>query len=298
MASSSRAAGLVALVLGGAFVAAIGCSSGSAKKAVLPGDDAGAAGAAEAAGGAAGASEPGAAGAAGESPVGAAGAAEGGAAGAAEGGAAGAGEAGAAGAAPLACTPSGDVVGASFPTEPIYTVCRGAGQLVPYDVMSSPAEFTCCGVSDTTPIPYDVVLSGVSNGDGGGQVAFIVPEDAPLGAQTISAACSGGNVANNIALEVSDAAPPVVTGVTASVSVNGSPVVSGSNLSGVTYLAAVAADGSNYECTFGPTSATDTSITCDLGADTPAGDYVMVAHQDDCGYAVNTPAFVVKPQTF
>ena len=293
MSLLSQRSGLVALVLSTAFVLAVGCSSGNNKKKVVyPADDGGAAGATAPSENAAGASGTAEVGAAGES-----GAAQGGAsgeAGAAQGGEAGA-SAGAAGESSLSCTPSGSVTGITLSTEPIYKACRGAIVLASFNATASDASFTCCGISNTAS-SYELELSGVSNGDGGGDLALAVPLDAPIGAQTISAVCNETQPPSSIALEVTDVLVPAIQAVTAQITPAGNLTITGLNLGGVTYVGAVStASKATFDCAFSPTSATNTSVVCNFDGAIAPGSYNLVVYQQDCGYSPDSASFSVVP---
>jgi hypothetical protein len=213
----------------------------------------------------------------------------------AEAGAAGASiaEAGAAGAGPLgpdSCTPSGNVGPVTLPGTPI-TVCRAARVESGFTSNSGDPSFGCCGVSDTSR-PYGVAVSGISS-DGGGQLSFVVPADAPLGAQSVKVTCSSGQATNSFQVVVTDTPAPVVTGLDSSFIFGGDTlVINGSNLGQVSRVVAVPVGaGQAADCAVDSAASTASSISCVL--DALDGDYTVVVEQSDCGFAVNTPVVTV-----
>ena len=330
MASVMRGVTAVALVTGCAVLFAVGCGSSNKKKAGPGEDSAGAAGSPEGTprggapgssgggapgvpeggspeGGAAGASlEGGAAGAAvvpGEA-AGSAGQAEAGTGGAAgavassAAGAAGSGDtAGASGAGAPACLPTGSVTDLSVGLDGFLKVCRGARAVANFIATAPDPSFTCCGVANVpwhdTVISYDVTLQGLSNGDAGGGVQFVVPEVTPLGEQTITLTCAPGP-SNTFGIEVMPTLPPVVTGADSSVFELDPVHITGTNLLGVTEVTAVPVDG-NWSMTscYVNGQNTDTSVTCNFDGVNP-GRYYLYVGERDCGYALNAPILEVK----
>lgn len=316
--SLSRTRVASALILGAAFVLAVGCSDDNNKRALVPGaegGEGGAAGAPESAAGAsgrvsgeAGTIEPGAAGAAGmsEAPEG-----EGGTAGSGEPGLGSAGSAGAtdsasagaggeAGASALECVPAGSVTAPQFAGEGSFTVCRGSGQFVTFYASDSDDTFTCCGVSDTET-PYAIELSGFKSSDpeaSGGKFAFSIPDDAPFGLQTISATCSSGLVKYGMQINVSDSDAPVVSSATASLATDGIMVIQGSHLSDVTQIFAQDAEGASHVCTKDAETSDDSQISCSFGDEVIPGKYYLFVETVGCGLALNVPRFtLVAPPT-
>jgi hypothetical protein len=282
----------IGLVLASACALSIasGCGSSNPKKAVQIPSDGGEAGATpDAVGGAAGASEPGP-GVAGEG-----GTIEPGAAGAA--GAAGAlpeATGGDPGIPPLECTPSGAVSGLQFDTEPTYSICRDSLALLQFSVTDSDQLYTCCG---STNAAYDVELAGLSNNDGGGNFTFVVPADAPLTEQSISADCGDGPVATSVAVKVTDTAPPLVTGTTTpEVVPNGTIVIQGSNLLGVDRVYVVPLDGGNdsFYCNIDEQNSTATSVSCQVSGGASPGEYKISLFEAYCG-SLEPVSITVKP---
>lgn len=282
-----------------------GCgSSNDTKK--RQGDEAGAAGANEGGGPSSGGSQSAPAGAAGEPDVGTAGAEAGGAPG-------GGGAPGAAGAPASAGQPSdggapslpncdvdGSVTGLALLTEPIYQGCRGSRVAVPYDVTTSSNSFHCCGVSTSKPA-YGVPLAAESNQDGGGDLWFEVPADAPLGSYAMNVTCveSGQRV---FALEINDAAPPVVTNAPTITSAGATFTITGENLDTVTSITAFRLrDAAFAFCNIDGASQSATSVSCTFSAITKSTDandfYVLDVSNDTCGAALNRPQFTVEVLT-
>ena len=294
----------LALVLSSAFVLAVACSSTN-KKTALPAGEGGEAGSSEAAGapavagggsaGEGGSGEPApAAGAAGE-------VSEGGAGGSTSvesaAGAAGEGTVGAAGSGDVACMPSGSVGGLGFDTEPTYSVCRGGLALLPFLATDADPQFSCCGTSNAA---YDFPLLGLSDsqGDGKGQLEFLVPADAPLTEQAVSAACSDGPSSSTAKISVTDSAPPTVGSVSEQiVTTNDTLQINGSHLGTVDRIRAIPLDDqASYavRCNIDPETQSDDSVTCSF-AFIPEGRYVISVFDAFCG-AVSTPMFhVSKP---
>ena len=309
MSSRARSACLGALFVGCGVLVAIGCSDDSGSKKVRAvGGEAGEAGESGAgAGGTGGAPTAGTGGGLGEAGqgpaqggsavVGAAGApAEGGAPVTAEGGAAG--DNGTAGAGPLACVSSGSVTNFSIPEQAQVTVCRGALVTANFNADLSDATFQCCaslGLGSTSSI----VVGGVGNGDGGGQLAFTVPDDAVFGAQSAAITCSGSTAPASLDLNISDASLPVVTGLENSIiDSNADLVIDGTNLSGVTSVTAVSTTDatSTAACQINPDSSNDSVVTCNFEGDIQSNaDYYLVLSASNCGDAVVQPTFTVTP---
>jgi len=297
MAARLRWVCFAGLLVGSAALLGVGCSddSGSKKRGGTAGE-AGEAG--ESVGGAGGTG--GAAGHGGTMAVAGEGgvrseAGQGGAPSLGEAGAAGASvaEAGAAGAGPLgpgACVPTGNVSAVTLPGTPI-SVCRAARVESGFTASTGDPTFGCCGVSDTSQ-PYSVSLSGIS-GDGGGQLSFVVPADAPLGAQSVTVTCSSGQATNAFQVLVTDTPAPVVTGLESSlIFVGDTLVIQGSDLGQVTRVVAVPVGaGQATDCIVDSAASTADSISCVFNG--AAGDYTVVVEQPDCGFAVNTPALTV-----
>lgn len=200
---------------------------------------------------------------------------------------------------PLACVAEGSLTNAEFPVEPSYKVCRGAILVAPFTADALDEEFTCCAAPDGTAPGFGLSVSGYDDGNGDGQFALHIPENAPLGPQTLAVNCASGPVANNLALEVTDTAAPVLDGASASIHPGEPIVLHGLNLTHVTDVAAIGPTGVNYECVIDPESSDDETITCDLPLDIPvsADDtvYNVVAYEQDCGFAFEAPEFVVTP---
>ena len=313
MSFCPRHSAVLGLLVGSACLAAVGCSSDKNKQvryvgeagaggeagASVPAADAGAP--PEATGATGGASAPSEAGQGGAPEAAAGAAGEAGALSAAgtggvvaSGGSAGSSGAvasGGSGGAITACQPSGDAysVALDTPVGDAPKACRGA---VVTNGFTGTADksFTCCGTAD---VGYSVGVTGRGNGDGGGQVALIVPADAPLGAQSVSLTCAPGPVKYSVDINVTATLAPVVTGVVYN---NGALTVSGVHLTGVTAVNAVLAGtltfagGSN--CFINQSNLTDTSLSCAFDGISP-GDYLVALEQADCGFAVNTPKFTV-----
>jgi len=298
MVARVRLACFAGLLLGCAALFGVGCSDDSSSK--KRGDTAGEAGEAGEPAGGAGGTGGGASGHGGMPAVAGEGgtpseAGQGGAPILTEAGAAGASvsEAGAAGAGPLgpgSCMPSGDTSPLTLPGTAI-SVCRAARVESGFTASTGDPTFGCCGLSDTTQ-PYSVSLSGVS-GDGGGQLSFVVPADAPLGAQSITVTCSSGAATDPFKVLVTDTPAPVVTGLELSMIFEGDTlVIQGSNLGQVTRVVAVPVGaGQTTDCIVDSGASTADSISCAFNG--PAGDYTVLVEQSDCGFAVNTPALTV-----
>jgi hypothetical protein len=314
MSSRARSACLGALFVSCGVLVAIGCSDDSGSKKVRAvGGEAGEAGESSAGTGAGGTGEipvagtGGGLGEAGQGPaqggsavVGAAGTpavAEGGAPSTAEGGAAG--DTSMAGAGPLACVGSGSVTNLSIPEQAQLTVCRGALVTANFNADSSDATFQCCaslGLGSTTS---SIVVGGLGNGDGGGKLAFTVPDDAVSGAQSASVTCSGSAGPASLDLNISDASLPVVTGLeNSTIDSNSNLVIDGTNLSGVTSVTAVSTTDatSTVACQINPDSSNDSVVTCNFGGEIPSdADYYLVLSASNCGDAVVEPTFTVIP---
>jgi hypothetical protein len=240
------------------------------------GGEAGQAGAAPGPGGPAGGSN-GAAGEAGETssagtpagPVGGAG----GEAGAAIGAAAGAG-----GEPPIAaCTPNGNALGVQLDSEPMYTVCRDARQIIPFQATDAAPEFTCCGLSASKPA-YGLELAALSNPEGGGDFSFMIPAGAPLGAQFLTVTCAGGAADEGFSLEVSNGVAPVVAAVNELVASGDPLTITGTNLANVTRITVVGPETATYEC--GIEAQEETSIVCSFGSGVLSeGDYQLFVYQ-------------------
>jgi hypothetical protein len=313
MSSRARSACLGALFVGCGVLVAIGCSDDSGSKKVRAvGGEAGEAGESSAGAGTGGTggaptAGTGGLGEAGQGPaqggsavVGAAGApavAESGAPSVAEGGAAG--DTSTAGTGPLACVSSGSVTNLSIPEQAQVTVCRGALVTTNFNADSSDATFQCCaslGLGSTSSI----VVGGLGNGDGGGQLAFTVPDDAVSGAQSASVTCSGSAGPASLDVNISDASLPVVTGLeNSTIDSNSDLVIDGTNLSGVTSVTAVSTtDASTTACQINPDSSNDSVVTCNFGGEIPSNaDYYLVVSASNCGDAVVQPTFTVIPST-
>jgi hypothetical protein len=295
MALLTRSTLGLGLLVGAAFVLAAGCGS-SDKKAATRGDG-GEAGAVAAPGGDGGQAHGGSsstAGAAGE--VASVGGVSDGGASPIAGGTGGtspnqAGEASVGGVPAFDCTPAGDTVGLSFKSNNTFRVCRGALGLLNFSVQTTDQQFVCCGTSSGR---YGFEGHGLSDNDGGGDVTFLVPPDAPLGAQTLNLTCAAGVIATPISINVTDDGFPVVDSVTATVAPNGNVTIVGSNLLNVDRMRAVPVDpnGEQFYCNIDTQSATAEKVTCKLSGGTPAGDYVIGVFTAYCG-ATNSPKFKV-----
>lgn len=281
----------------GSFVLAAGCGSDDKKGASRA--DGGEAGAAASAAGAEGGQAHGgsSAGTAGE-PSAPGGAGEGGAPFVGTGGAGGgspplneAGETSSGGFPAVDCAPEGVVAGLSYNSNKTFTVCRGGLARLELSVASSAQQFVCCGASSAG---YDFEGRGVADNDGGGDLSYVVPENSPLGAQTLNTTCSSGDIATPISINVTLAAPPVVDTVTATVSTNGNLTVVGSNLGGVDRMQLVPVDptGEQYYCNIDEQTATAESVTCKLTGGLAAGEYTVRVFAAYCG-ALNSPKFTV-----
>jgi hypothetical protein len=307
MSARLRLVCFAGLLIGCAAALGTGCSDDNTKKKAGSAGEAGEAG--EAGQAASGAGGKGGAGSGGMTPVagegglpseaGQGGAAPGmaGAAGAAEAGATSS-EGGAGGAPGFACTPSGTVTGVTFVSEGAQTVCRGARIQASFNANDALGRFLCCGVSDTTT-PYGVELKGVTNIEATfGVISLIVPTDAPLGPQSISATCSDGPATNTLDIDVSDATVPVVTEISpVTFSSNQTITLTGEHLDQVSQVFAVPDDPSNSsaEC-FISAEATSGSLSCSFDGIAP-GQYKIVATENNCGAAVNWPNLTVTPVT-
>lgn len=304
--------GVLALC-GGAFVLANGCGSDPGKKAT-DGEEAGAAGAHEGGGPSSGGSVSTPGGAAGETSTGQAGTQAGGTGGTggtggdAAGGAAGAtGEAGAAGqmaggGAPSTneCLVGGSVTGLNLLTEAIYQGCRGSRVRVSFDITSSDNSFTCCGTTNSQPA-YDASLTGESNQDGGGDLWFEVPANAPLGSYGMDVNCSD-SADHSFSLEINDAAPPIVTGIPAFISPGDTVEITGENLADVASITAFRLrDATTAFCNIDAASQTATSVSCSFNSIPKSNDdsdfYVLEVANDTCGYALNRPQFIATQNT-
>jgi hypothetical protein len=300
MSRFSRTFCFATLLVSTAVSIAVGCSDDSSKKVRGIGEAGeggeagevasggkGGSGGAPAVGGVAGVPET-EAGAAGVAPVGAGGAPEAGA-----GGEPAISEAGAAGApAPLACL-SGSVTDVTLNAARL-TICRGA--VFEFEFTSSTMDdtFTCCGTLGASSIPLTV--SAVGNGDGGGEFSFLVPDDAVVGDQALTLACSPGPVSAPQLVTVSATPGPVVTGSTPSFHTDSgqSVTITGTNLLGVNVVEMIGSAGFVTGCTIAAASHTDTSITC--SASPPEGTYTLIVSAG-CGQAVNTPSIDVLAPT-
>jgi hypothetical protein len=315
MSSRARSACLGALFVTCGVLVAIGCSDDSGSKKVRGvGGEAGEAGEPSGGTGAGGnggsgevpiAGTGGGLGEAGQGPaqggsavVGAAGApAEGGAPSSSEGGAAG--DTSTAGTGPLACVSSGSVTNLSIPEQEQLTVCRGALVTANFNADSTDATFQCCASLGLGTNSSSIVVGGLGNGDGGGQLAFTVPDDAVSGAQSASVTCSGSAAPASLDLDISDASLPVVTGLeNSTVDSNSDLVIDGTNLSGVTSVTAVPTTDatSTVACQINPDSSNDSVVTCNFGGEIPSNaDYYLVISASNCGDAVVQPTFSVIP---
>lgn len=281
-----------------------GCSDDSSKKKAGSAGEAGEAGEpGQAAGGKGGAGSGGMTPVAGEggmpSEAGQGGAtpAMAGAAGAAEAGATSS-EGGAGGAPTFACTSSGTVAGLSFLSEGPQTVCRGARIQAGFNANDALGRFLCCGVSDTAA-PYGVELNGLAKPEVTfGEVSLLVPTDAPLGAQSITATCTDGPAANTLDLIVTDVAVPVVTGISpVTISTSQTITLTGQGLDQVTQVLAVPDDANNPTVPCNPLGeTTPTTASCSFDGIAP-GNYKIVASENNCGAAVNWPNLTVTPIT-
>jgi hypothetical protein len=309
MSSRLRSACIAGLLVGCAAVIGVGCSSDTAKKVThTPVGEAGAAGeAGEASGGRGGSG--GSSGKGGATPAGgeagaqseagqggaAAGAPAGGAPDVSVAGAAGeSSAAGAGGEGPLACAPSGTTYGVNIDPENLQTVCRGAQVIVNIDASDSDASFTCCGVSNTAP-SYALPVDGVTGGSS--FFSFVVPTQAPLGVQSITATCTSGEANNTLDVNVVNTPAPAVDGLAQTLLSSGDAVVIyGSNFDPASdqITAVLDADpSSTSQCYVDTTASTSTSITCNFDG-INAGDYTIVLQQSNCGYAIHTPALTIQ----
>lgn len=298
MALLVRSQGWIALVGGAACVLAMasGCGSSSGKKATRPVGDAGAAGETSSAG-AAGTSLPSDAGAA--PSAGAAGeavSAEGGAS--SEGGATA--EGGAAGAEPepFVCEPSGATPYVQIQNEGPPSVCRNSVAFGYYYSQESSPTFTCCGTSDAET-PFGVQLNAIAAGtNGNGYIQFVVPADAPLGAQKVTVSCLDSNAENDFDIDVKEGTAPVVTSAGAdTISFNAQGLtLTGTHLAQVIRVFLQPTDGGSLQTCYVGGEPTDTSISCTFDG-LSAGEYRVIAYTDVCGAAVNQPHLSVK-ETF
>ncbi len=297
LASKRSILGLGLICCGG-FLAAAGCGASDGKKS-LRGPEAGAAGEDQASGGEAGAATGGAVGAP-----------EGGAAGDATGGVAGqagasssggvssvggGGQSGGEGGAPAAtCVAEGSVMGLTLNPEPIYQGCRGAFVNVPFDATLTPDTFTCCGASTSTPA-FSLELSGTSNHDGGGDLVFQVPEDAPFGSYALSLVCQTQPNDQGIAIEINDLVAPKVTSITEQIAPTDVLHVVGEGLDGVSYVSAVDAGGTSVGECVSQQAPTATSLDCNFPNGLPAATYFLELYTEACGFAVSPTFLVVDP---
>jgi hypothetical protein len=227
--------------------------------------------------------------------VGAAGAAVGGAPDTSVAGAAGEpSTAGAGGEGPLACEPSGTTYGININPENQQTVCRGAQVVAAISASDSDPSFTCCGVSDTT-VPYNVDLIGITGSEN--DIVLTVPDNAPLGAQSITATCTS-SVTNTIDIIVSATPAPVVTGLaSSSLYASDTVVINGSNFNpALDRVMAVPASGSNSasECAIAVSASSSTSISCNFDS-INHGDYDLILQQSNCGFALTVPRLTILP---
>jgi len=219
------------------------------------------------------------------------------------GGQSGAPDTGEGGAPPLAeCSPDGSATNLDATSDNIYRICPGALVRVPFDVYDATDSFTCCGVADGKPA-FGVTLLGEFNHDGGGNLEFIVPTDAPHGSYSLELTCPTEPATQSISLEVGGTPAPVVQSVHAEITPNGDMLVQGLNLDTVTRVAAIrASDRQSYECPFDPkTQQTATSLTCNFGGNIPksvGNDFFYLdVFTDGCGFAPNPPMFKVTQPT-
>jgi hypothetical protein len=288
LASKRPVLGLGLICCGGWLLAA-GCGSSDGKKRV-PSSDAGAAGESESAAG-----QSGAGGAPTDSPGGVGGesvaGAPGGAGGAASFGGAG-GDGGAGGGPAPTCVAEGSITGLSLNPEPIYQGCRGALVKVPFDVDVAADTFTCCGASTSSPA-FTLSLDGTYNQDGGGDLVFEVPDDAPFGSYALNLVCQTQPNDQVIAIEINDLAAPTVTGLLSTEVLPTRTVsVTGENLEAVTYVNAVHADGTGFECVIQEQTHTATQLDCSFPNGVPISSYFLELYTERCGYAVS-PTFMV-----
>jgi hypothetical protein len=297
--SSQLKTWVVLWVCAGAFALAGGCGSDDGKKATQA-EEAGAAGQSDGGGPSSGGSESSAAGATPAPSAGQAGADLGGAGGVAN--APEAGQAGqmAAGGAPTIdhCAVNGSVTGLSLLTEPIYQGCRGSLVHVPFGASDSTATFTCCGVSTSSPA-FGAALPSVSNFDGGGDLLLEVPSDAPFGSYAVNLTCPTQPSNHAFALEINDAAAPIVTGATAQIASGDTLVVSGENLDTLTSITAVRpSDGTVSFCNIDLASQSATSVSCTFNSIPPSANdadvYVLDVANETCGAARNRPTLIAN----
>ena len=200
------------------------------------------------------------------------------------------------------CVTDGSATNLDATSDAIYQVCPGALVRVPFSVYDATDSFSCCGVSDGMP-RFGVTLSGEYNHDGGGNLEFIVPQDAPLGSYALELTCPTEPATQSISLEVGGTPAPVVQSVHAEITPNGDMLVQGLNLDTVTRVAAIrASDRQSYECPFDPkTQQTATSLTCNFGGNIPksvGNDFFYLdVFTDGCGFAPNPPMFKVTQPT-
>jgi hypothetical protein len=186
------------------------------------------------------------------------------------------------------------VTGLTLNSEPIYQGCRGAFVSVPFDAILTPDTFTCCGASTSTPA-FSLELSGTSNQDGGGDLVFQVPEDAPFGSYALSLVCQTQPNDQGIAIEINDLVAPQVTSITAQIAPTDVVHVVGAGLDGVSYVSAIEAGGAPVgECV--PTQAPAAeSLDCTFPNGLPAATYFLELYTESCGYTVSPTFSVVDP---
>jgi hypothetical protein len=131
--------------------------------------------------------------------------------------------------------------------------------------------------------------------NGVGQLSFVVPSDAPLGAQSLTVTCSSGATNNTFNVLVTDTPAPVVTDLLHSSIASGDTlVIEGSNLDQVSRVVAVSLDHSKTAgCFIDSNASTADSISCAFDS-IDLGDYSVVV-ESNCGYAANSPVLSIVP---
>lgn len=207
------------------------------------------------------------------------------------------------GAPPLAeCNTEGSATNLDATSDAIYRICPGALVRVPFDVYDATDSFSCCGVAGAKPA-FGVTLLGEYNHDGGGNLEFVVPANAPYGSYALELTCPTDPATQSLSLEVGNTAAPLVESVDGEITPDSDMRVNGLNLGTVTRVAAIrASDHRSYECVFDPkTQQTATSITCNFGNKIPksvGNDFFYIdVFTDGCGFAPNPPTFKVMLPT-
>lgn len=301
LASGFRYRSLSVLVLSSAAVVAFACGTDD-DKVVIPSEEAGAGGAAEAgapsnagSNSVAGAPSdagagPWAGGAAGEGGVGGAGVPALGGAG---------GEPASGGAPPVTeCVPEGSVTALTVTSDAIYQGCRDGVVRAAFDAEDASESFQCCGAAGGSP-GLAVPLIGAYDFDGGGQLSFRVPVDAAPGSYALDLSCPTAPGRHVISVQINEGTAPFIKSVNGELVPGQVMLIQGERLTQVDAVRGIrASDGQTWECTIDVEKTTDTDLFCFFPDNIPVSNdaqdlYFIDVVDDSCGAAPNPPPFWV-----